>query len=210
MSNTMDRPSRRAAARREQRQQPRQGRSAPPARRNNLPWIITAVVVLAILGFVLFRALQRESAGNIEGLVVFPAPAREHTTAPQTYAEQPPVGGVHWASWQNCGVYSAPIQNEYGVHSMEHGAVWITYNPDLPADQIAALQQIAQQRAYVVMSPYPGLSSPIALSAWGLQLKVDNVSDERINQFIAAYEQGPQTPEPGAACSGGISTPAGS
>ena len=45
----------------------------------------------------------------------------------------PPVAGEHNAAWQNCtgNVYDAPIANEHAVHSLEHGAIWITYRPDL-------------------------------------------------------------------------------
>lgn len=43
------------------------------------------------------------------------------------------------------------------------------------------------------------------LSAWGKQLTVKSAADARVAQFFTKYVQGPQTPEPGAACSGGIS-----
>jgi hypothetical protein len=45
------------------------------------------------------------------------------------YPQSPPVGGPHNPIWQNCGFYSKPVRDEYAVHSMEHGAVWITYSP---------------------------------------------------------------------------------
>jgi hypothetical protein len=44
-------------------------------------------------------------------------------------------------------------------------------------------------------------------SAWGYQVKLDSASDPRLEQFIRTFEQGPQTPEPGAACVGGTGTP---
>lgn len=37
----------------------------------------------------------------------------------------------------------------------------------------------------------------------GDQIRATSASDPRIEQFIKAFLQGPQTPEPGAACSGG-------
>jgi hypothetical protein len=58
--------------------------------------------------------------------------SRDHTKEPVDYPQSPPVGGPHNPIWQNCGFYSKPVRNENAVHSMEHGAVWITYSPDLP------------------------------------------------------------------------------
>lgn len=42
------------------------------------------------------------------------------------------------------------------------------------------------------------------LTAWGKQVAVDSAKDPRVDQFFAKYVQGPQTPEPGAACTGGM------
>lgn len=88
------------------------------------------------------------------GVQTFGTLSREHTDGPVNYPQTPPVGGAHSPVWQNCGFYDKPIANEHGVHSMEHGAVWITYQPNLPADQVAILKQIAQQ-PYILVSPYP-------------------------------------------------------
>ena len=35
----------------------------------------------------------------------------------------------------------------------------------------------------------------------------EGAGDPRLEKFIKAYEQGPQTPEPGAACTNGTGTP---
>ena len=57
------------------------------------------------------------------------------------------------------------------------------------------------------MSPYPDQPVPVVLTAWGVQLIVDSLPDDRIERFIAYYENGPQNPEPGAPCSGAIGEP---
>ncbi|MBB5796324.1 hypothetical protein HDA41_004288 [Streptomyces caelestis] len=36
---------------------------------------------------------------------------------------------------------------------------------------------------------------------------MDAASDPRVEQFTTAYVQGPQTPEPGAPCTGGLTAP---
>jgi hypothetical protein len=127
--------------------------------------------------------------------------SRKHTRKPVNYAQTPPVGGPHNPLPQTCGFYSKPVQNEHAVHSMEHGAVWITFRPDLPKDQVEKIKGLAQ-KSYVLASPYPGLPSPVVASAWGKQLKLNSASDPRLERFVNVYRQGPQTPEPGAPCRG--------
>ncbi len=168
-----------------------------------------SLIVAIIVAFFVFQNIGQNSAAAsaISGVVTYSNLDRTHTSSPVTYAQNPPVGGAHNPVWQNCGIYTAPIVNEHAVHSMEHGAVWITYQPSLSTTAITQLQSLVRGHSYVLLSPYPGLPAPIVLSAWGVQLKVNSVSDPRIDQFISTYEQGSQTPEPGAACTGGIGTP---
>ena len=119
------------------------------------------------------------------------------------YEQSPPAGGAHNPVWQNCGYYDRPVRDENAVHSLEHGAVWITYSPDLPRDQVADLQSMAEGRSYILVSPYPDLGSPVVASAWGKQVALDGADDPDLESFIGAYRLGPQTPEPGAVCTGG-------
>ncbi|MFD1505007.1 DUF3105 domain-containing protein [Georgenia yuyongxinii] len=153
---------------------------------------------------------QIEAAANapIEGVEEFTGLTNNHVEGTVEYATFPPVGGDHNTVWQNCGIYTEPVANENAVHSLEHGAVWITYSPDLTADQVALLQDAVRGEAYALLTPYEGLDSPIVASAWGHQLRLDDAGDERIDVFLERYLQGEQTLEPGAACFGGTGTPA--
>ena len=132
-------------------------------------------------------------------------PEGNHKAGVLTYPTSPPVGGIHNPTWQNCmgDVYDSQIAKEQATHSMEHGAVWITYRPDLPKDQVDKLAGKVRNQTFMLMSPYPGLDAPISLQAWGYQLKVDSASDGRIDDFIGALRQN-ATQEPQAGCSGGI------
>ena len=89
---------------------------------------------------------------------------------------------------------------------MEHGAVWVTYNDKAAQADVKTLAAKVTKTPYTLMSPYKNQSSPITLSAWGHQLNVDKASDPRVNEFLDKYVQGKQTPEPGAACTGGKSS----
>lgn len=154
-------------------------------------------------------ASSSSAASSIQGLVTYPNLARGHVTGSVTYAQTPPAGGDHSAVWQNAGIYNAPVPNENAVHTLEHGGFWITYQPGLSADQIAAIKSAVAGKAYALVSPYPGQPSPVAATAWGVQLKLDTATDPRLAQFIAAYADGSKAPEPGGEVTGGTGTPTG-
>jgi len=147
------------------------------------------------------------TSSPIKGVQTFGPLSRNHVQGPIQYPQSPPVGGDHNPIWQTCGVYDTPIANENAVHSLEHGAVWLAYRPDLPAAQVEVLRAFARGHSHVLVSPYPGLTEAVVATAWGVQLRLDSVDDPRLGQFVAFYEQGPQTPELGVTCSGGVGQP---
>lgn len=144
----------------------------------------------------------------VQGAVEFEVTSARHVRTEVDYAQTPPVGGDHLGVWQNCGIYDRPIFEETAVHSLEHGAVWITHDPEMAPDQVAALGDLLDGRTYVLLSPFDGLPSPIVASAWGVQLAVEDPKDPRLVEFLDAYVQGPTTPEPGAPCTNGYDQPA--
>jgi hypothetical protein len=143
-----------------------------------------------------------------------------HVDGPVTYLVIPPVGGPHSPVWMNAGVYTKPIPSERAVHNLEHGAVWITYNPNLSAIDVAALtkfvtsqsliaetgtSQVSQQNRYIDMSPWATstLPSPIVISSWGYQLRVTSPTDPRLQQFIDMFRHSSKySPEFGSAVDG--------
>ena len=153
--------------------------------------------------FLMFNA-REQGKQQIEGVTEYTALSRDHVSETVSYDQTPPVGGAHNPVWQNCGVYTETIANENGVHSLEHGAVWITYRPDLPDLEVRTLQALTRQSGFRLLSPYPDLPSPIVISAWGYQLQVEQADDPRLKDFIEQYELSPQGPEPGAPCTGGV------
>ncbi len=120
-----------------------------------------------------------------------------------------PAGGSHSPIWQNCGFYDTPIRSENVVHSLEHAAVWITYDPDLSSEDIDRLRGFSRQLDKVLISPVPGQKAPLIVTAWGSQLSLDDASDTRLEQFVNEFEGSPGAPEPGARCSGGVGEPVG-
>lgn len=195
-------------------------RPPPPPVSKPKPWgLIAAVVALALFagGLLTFAVLNQGSeseAGRIaeareqlesdEAMTVIPREeiTFNHVEGPVEYETTPPAGGDHNAVWQACqgNIYTEPIAAEHAVHSLEHGAVWVTHQPDLPADQVDALASRVLGTDYMLMSPVEGQESPVMLSAWGYQLGVDDAADQRIDTFIQSYRSSASR-EPGASCS---------
>ncbi|HET6446521.1 MAG TPA: DUF3105 domain-containing protein [candidate division Zixibacteria bacterium] len=166
--------------------------------------ILIAILLMAV---VIGISIAKEPA-RIEGVVTFNRQPRGHDSSLIIPAfDLPPVGGVHHDMFQNCGIYSDPIEAEKAVQSMEHGAVWITYQEGLPEADIAALQQKVAKQQFLLLSPFPGQRSQVVLSSWGSQLELDSAHDERLEKFINRYRLGPATPERGASCTGGFGSP---
>jgi hypothetical protein len=164
------------------------------------------LALLLIVGLVVW-AVMRDSPAlvDLSAVETYESAAAEHTGDPVDYDLTPPVGGPHHPAWWDCGVYDQEVPAEHAVHSLEHGAVWLTYRPDLPADQVEVLRNLGGDE-YMLVSPVADQDSPVVASAWDHQLQLDTADERTLQAFIREYRQGPQTPEPGAACTGGTVT----
>lgn len=193
-----------------------------PANQRQVPWgMIAAITVIVVLAgvFIGYPLLQRgenaqwtPSDANrdpslaIPGIVTQEYQGGLHVLGFQqvAYTTSPPYGGAHDGFWAACNgvVYPNPVRTENLVHSLEHGAVWFAYNPDqINGDALESLRDRVLNQPYTVMSPYPGLDSPISLQSWGHQLKLDSADDERIDQFVRSLRTNRFThPEVGASC----------
>lgn len=150
---------------------------------------------------------NQDPSGQIQGVEkVDYTNGRAHVDATQrvAYDKFPPFGGAHDATWAACNgvVYDKPVRNENMVHTLEHGAIWIAYNPDqIQGDALETLRAKVEGETYISISPYPGLDRPISVQSWGHQLKLDSATDDRIDQFIRALRLNSyQYPEVGGTC----------
>lgn len=168
---------------------------------------IIALVVTAVVLTVPKNASYSAggSGAEVDGVETFEN-TNNHVEGTVEYAQTPPTGGDHNAAWLNCGVYTEPQTNENAVHSLEHGAIWVTYDPSLSAEELDLLKTKLPS-TYVILSPYEDLPSPIVLSGWDVQLQVDEASDERIAEFFEEYWRSADAPEPNAPCTGAIDGP---
>lgn len=177
----------------------------------------SAAIVAALVGFGAWVMIDQKEKKDAE-VAAAKAPVdgeqtwdaaklgRKHVDTPVKYEMNPPVGGDHSPRWMNCNgdVYKNPLPEVNAVHSLEHGAVWVTYNEKADKADVEKLAGTVAKTPYTLMSPAKEQAGTIMLSAWGKQLTVDKADDPRVAQFFTKYVQGAQTPEPGAACTNGL------
>ena len=146
---------------------------------------------------------NKDPSTTIPGVVVQPYAGAQHVQPNQevAYTHSPPFGGTHDGYWAACNgvVYPTPVRNENMVHALEHGSVWIAYDPDkITGDAVKTLAAKIDGQPYSLMSPYPGLDQPISLQSWGHQLKLSDPNDPRIDEFIQSLRSNQyQYPETG-------------
>ncbi|MFF2961581.1 DUF3105 domain-containing protein [Streptomyces sp. NPDC057963] len=204
-----------AAARRAKLEEARRKERARE-RRNRIVTLTASVAVVAALvaggGYLMSAANDKEKAETeaksspVRGERTWDKLTQNHVDKQVDYPMNPPVGGDHNPVWMNCNadVYSKAIPKENAVHSLEHGAVWVTYTGKAKPADVEKLGKRVKATPYSLMSPVEDQAAPLMLSAWGKQVTVTSATDARVAQFFTTYVQGPQTPEPGAACTGGI------
>ncbi len=177
------------------------------AKRNRLVGFVGGGIAVLVAISLVVTSGSGKGALAIEGVQTFTGITPSHVGGAVNYPQTPPAGGAHAGAWLNCGVYADPVQNENAVHSLEHGAVWITYDASVITGEELTTLRKAIPKTYVILSPYQGLPSAIVASAWGVQLKVSQANDPRISEFISKYREAKSGPEPGAPCTGGIDGP---
>lgn len=173
--------------------------------------IFIGLIVLAAIGafaWVFLNAKERDKASVSElGTVTCTGdkcsgPHIAVGTSHEPYNSNPPSNGPHYDTPAQCKIYDNEIVDESAVHSLEHGAVWITYKDK---DDGALREQLIQAvkdegSGKVLLSPRSKNETAISLVSWGRVLKLDSFDKQKISDYIKLYRNGPTTPEPLAPC----------
>ena len=131
-------------------------------------------------------------AGEPEGTQTFTDLEQTHVDTPVDYPQTPPVGGPHNPVWQTCAFYDVEFPKERGVHSMEHGAVWITYTAGSARGRPGSAAGVRRDGKEVLVSPFAGLPTPVVASAPGASsCSSSHVTDPRLAQFVDILRRRP-------------------
>tara|TARA_B100000315_G_scaffold259093_1_gene313576 strand:+ start:9784 stop:10413 length:630 start_codon:yes stop_codon:yes gene_type:complete len=127
------------------------------------------------------------------------------------YNSDPPTSGHHLKYVAKWDIHSEPIPKELQVHNLEDGGVIIQYNcqkpcpelvtklkeifvhyqklanADIPEHVRAKNPYLRSKYDHLVLAPYPGMDTKIALTAWQRIDTFDSYDEQRIIRFIEAY-----------------------
>jgi Protein of unknown function (DUF3105) len=170
-------------------ERPARGRPSRAARRRRLSviGIAAAVVVAVVVGYFAYQAsanrpgVELPDQGNLH--------IETETTPHVPYNSDPPTSGPHLPYLAPWGIHNVPIVRELQVHNLEDGGVVIQYNcPNGCAELVEKLGAIVKgYERQVVLAPYPGMKTRIALTAWTRLDAFDDYDEARIVRFIRAY-----------------------
>ena len=115
---------------------------------------------------------------------------------PIHYNTNPPAEGNHYPNPQPAGIYPTPPPDGNLVHSLEHGAVILWYNPKkLSSKQIDTVKNIFNKAPgdKNIMVARTSMDVPLALTSWGRILKLNSIDEKTIDAFFNAnVDQGPE------------------
>ena len=108
-----------------------------------------------------------------------------------------PAGGPHYASPLRQGIFDEQVADGNAIHSLEHGMVWISYQPDdLSGADLEVLRSIASDFGRdTILSPRVENASPIIVVSWGRRIILDELDEQLIRDFITTNRN--RSPEPG-------------
>lgn len=155
--------------------------------------IINSIILLTSMSLLAYRYMGANNQPQPANVQVEDERSHIETYAKNYGGPEPPTSGPHSAPmpWQ---IYDNDIGDSNAIHNLEHGGIYVAYRYDLPAEQIERLKAL-----FSVPSSRPGFSptkvlvaprsdnrSPIVVSSWKKNLKLDAFDEEKL---VAYYTE---------------------
>lgn len=184
-------------ARRQARAEALAAQARAERRRRLLRAAIVGLLGAAIGWFVIVQLAPQRTPAAIHGHPVMDfdeSGVNEHVSGSVDYETTPPTHGPHASAPAACGMHSEPIPDENMVHSLEHGAVGLLYEPTLAIEDIRTLEEIAgSYDGRVFSAPYPDIPTPIAVTSWGEMMRLDSLDAGAVREYIETFRgRGPE------------------
>ena len=106
-----------------------------------------------------------------------------------------PLAPIPW------GIREEFVTDEYVVHNLEHGGIAIRYDcpegcPELVQQLTDLTTKLLEDDGKILLAPYPGMETKIALTAWTFLLQLNEFDEAAIMEFAKAHHSSPNSPEP--------------
>lgn len=161
--------------------------------------LIAAIIIAG--GYLLFTTTSLSEPMGEDHSTAMPDEGAEHIQEGQeiAYESNPPTSGPHWVTPLSDGIYDSERPDEAVIHSLEHGRIWISYDPNIPENIIQQLEDRLSGEGSAILTPREENDTDIALAAWRRldKFNLEEIGNElpmgRINDFIRRYKH--QAPE---------------
>ena len=123
---------------------------------------VLAVVILGFTGAVIAAKANKPPEPPRPG-VEQSDHGREHVDSKKYGGDQPPTSGAH-ANPVSWGVYDTEVRDDQLIHNMEHGGIYISYQPSLPKEQVEKLKELLSapfSDRMICVSPTFSISPPL-------------------------------------------------
>ena len=171
---------------------------------NILIWSAIAVVVLAVVGFVVWQGAKPAAGESFP--IMLSSPHIETDSDPGTYNSDPPTSGPHYADEASPGLHdtnSYKYPAGYLVHNLEHGYIIFWYNCAILDDSACAQLKTQLQTVIddvggvkVIAYPWPSLDVPVVATSWGRLQKFETFDIDQAKAFYRTNLN--KAPEPNA------------
>ena len=198
----------RLEARREKKAQEMVKRRRAERRARLVRAVMLVGLVLFAFWFLFLRTRTPDAIAGYDVQKYSQMGLNRHTNDPVSYEMSPPVSGPHAPNPAPCGLFGAPVPNENLVHSLEHGAVGLLYDPErIELDDIKQIEAIAGDFDENVLSmPFTQeMEQPITAIAWGHAMPLPRFDEDALREFIDVFAG--EGPESGQTCPGTSNQP---
>ena len=160
--------------------------------KKTITWLVILGVIFGGFSILVYTGIQQKKPQGSDLSQQVEVTEGQHV-APTTelaVTSTPPTSGSHFGQVASAGLRDEEIPDGHLIHNLEHGDIWISYNPRISGDTINQLKQFLDGK--VVITPRSENEQDIALAAWGrldsFNLDESGLPVERIEDFIKRYK----------------------
>jgi len=189
-------------ARKAEKEKQRAGEKAtaqrPHKTGSTIRWAVGIAIIVAI-GYWFYSLIDEQLPQGEDFSVTYEEVGREHIALdPELiveYNSNPPSSGSHYSKPAVPGDYTDSLPDKVMIHNLEHGDIWITYQPHIDPAIIEDLKRF--NAAKVIATPRPENETDVALVAWkrvdAFNLDETDDAGRRAQDFITRYiNRGPE------------------